>query len=175
MEPCSYPPFPHCNVVPCRLLRDGGGNGHGTCPPVSSRKKIRATPSYRFNCPMQPRYSEPTLSCASGRPPRPYPWRAEFRRHLQASACYRTPLLHYSGFYFPSTRPVGRASQPRTVGYWPVRTLNQRYGQGIPESHRPSPSVLLRSRPGNSRWFTFMLQDRSGGSLQQLYGILWKN
>jgi HAE1 family hydrophobic/amphiphilic exporter-1 len=75
----------------------------------------------------------------------------------------------YSGFYFLQLDPWEERHSPELLAEGIVRTLNKKMSQEIPEAIGFAFGPPAIPGLGTAGGFTFMLQDRSGGTVEQLY------
>jgi len=75
----------------------------------------------------------------------------------------------YSGFYFLQLDPWEERHSPELLAEGIVRTLNKKMSQAIPEAMGFAFGPPAIPGLGTAGGFTFMLQDRSGGTVEQLY------
>ena len=80
----------------------------------------------------------------------------------------------YSGFYFLQFDPWEERRTPELSAVGLMRTLNSKMSAAIPESIAFAFGPPAIPGLGTAGGFTFMLQDRSGGSVEQLYDNLEK-
>ena len=80
----------------------------------------------------------------------------------------------YTGFYFLQLEPWEERKTDELSATGLMRSLNQRLSKEIPESMAFAFGPPAIPGLGTAGGFTFMLQDRSGGSLQQLWDTLEK-
>src|SRR5262249_19487722 len=74
----------------------------------------------------------------------------------------------YSGFYFLQFDPWDERHSPELSANGLMRTLNQKIGAEIPEATSFAFGPPAIPGLGTAGGFTYMLQDRSGGTVQQL-------
>src|SRR6266436_1090491 len=80
----------------------------------------------------------------------------------------------YGGFYFLQFDPGDRRQNPELSARGLMRTLNIKMQEAIPEATGFAFGPPAIPGLGTAGGFTFMLQDRSGGSVEQLYDSLEK-
>ncbi len=80
----------------------------------------------------------------------------------------------YSGFYFLQFDPWDKRQNPELSARGLMRTLNIKMQEAIPEATGFAFGPPAIPGLGTAGGFTFMLQDRSGGSVEQLYDGLEK-
>jgi len=78
----------------------------------------------------------------------------------------------YNGFYFLSFDPWHERHSPELSAVGIVRTLNKKIAQAIPEAIGFAFGPPAIPGLGTAGGFTFMLQDRAGGSIDQLNDTL---
>jgi HAE1 family hydrophobic/amphiphilic exporter-1 len=80
----------------------------------------------------------------------------------------------YSGFYFIAFDPWEERHTPELSAAGLIRTLNQKLAAQVPEAIGFAFGPPAIPGLGTAGGFTFMLQDRSGGTVNQLYDALEK-
>jgi HAE1 family hydrophobic/amphiphilic exporter-1 len=80
----------------------------------------------------------------------------------------------YSGFYFIAFDPWDERHTPELSASALIRTLNMKLAAQVPEAIGFSFGPPAIPGLGTAGGFTFMLQDRSGGTVDQLYDALEK-
>jgi HAE1 family hydrophobic/amphiphilic exporter-1 len=80
----------------------------------------------------------------------------------------------YSGFYFLQLDPWEERHSPELSAQGVMQTLNQKMRESIPEAIAFAFGPPAIPGLGTAGGFTFMLQDRSGGTVQQLSDTLDK-
>ena len=80
----------------------------------------------------------------------------------------------YTGFYFLQLEPWEERVSPELSANGLMQSLNQKMGKEIPEAIAFAFGPPAIPGLGTAGGFTFMLQDRSGGTVQQLWDTLDK-